>query len=259
MRLRSSSTGDRLVGELARLMLCSSYVVVLTGAGMSAESGIPTFRGRDGLWRKVDPEKFTIRYFMEHPYEWWQLAVRLAEPFLKARPSRAHRILARLEKGGLVRVVITQNIDGLHQRAGSRNVIELHGSLDKLECPICHREYPARRFLRKVRRGIIPACEVCGAILKPSAVLFGEPIPRDAFDRALEHSRKADLFLVLGSSLAVEPAALLPELAKESGAMLAIINLDPTPLDSKANLVINRRIGEVLAKLERILKPFLQE
>jgi NAD-dependent deacetylase len=238
--------------EASLTLACSSNAVALTGSGISVGSGIPTFRGPDGLWSRVDPDKFTLSYFFEKPYDWWQMIQELIIPFLRVKPAPSHKALARLEQAGILKGIITQNIDGLHQKAGSINVVELHGNINKLKCPVCKAEYNAKPFLLKLKKGIIPACENCGSILKPAAVLFDEPIPRDAYIKAVQLSLAADVMLVIGTSLAVEPAASLPIKAFERGAKLIVINILETPIDDLAYHVLRGPSDEILPKLVSI-------
>lgn len=243
--------------RLARLLAGSRYAVAFTGAGVSTESGIPDFRGPQGLWRRVDPEVFSIEYFMEDPLGVWRLFAELFAGFRGARPNPAHHALARMEELGVVKTVITQNIDGLHQAAGSRRVIELHGSLRWARCTRCGHRVPLEEALREVEEGRLPRCPRCGGVLKPDAVFFGEPLPDDALREAYREAGRADLVLVVGSSLTVYPAALIPEYAARRGARLAIINLEPTSLDSLAVFVSRRRAGEILSAAARELEAMM--
>ena len=232
--------------RLARLLAESRYAIVFTGAGVSTESGIPDFRGPSGLWRRVPPEVFTIEYFVERPLEVWRLFTELFYSFRGAKPNPAHYAIARLEELGVVKAVVTQNIDGLHQAAGSRRVIELHGNLRWARCMSCGRRVSLDEAVSEAREGRLPRCPGCGGMLKPDAVFFGEPLPEEALEEAFREARRADLVLVVGSSLSVYPAAYIPEYARRRGARLAIVNLEPTPLDHLATVVARRRAGELL-------------
>ncbi|BES81911.1 NAD-dependent protein deacetylase [Pyrodictium abyssi] len=240
--------------RLAQLLAESRYAVVFTGAGVSTESGIPDFRGPSGLWRRVPPEVFTIEYFVERPLEVWRLFTELFYSFKDAKPNPAHYAIARLEELGIVKSVITQNIDGLHQAAGSRRVIELHGNLRWARCMSCGRRVPLDEAVSEAREGRLPRCPVCGGLLKPDAVFFGEPLPEEALEEAFREARRADLVLVVGSSLSVYPAAYIPEYARRRGARLAIVNLEPTPLDHLATVVARRRASELLLMVVRELE-----
>ncbi|ALL01543.1 NAD-dependent protein deacetylase, SIR2 family [Pyrodictium delaneyi] len=243
--------------RLAGLLAESRHAIVFTGAGVSTESGIPDFRGPSGLWRRIPPEVFTIEYFLERPLEVWRLFSEFFYSFRGAKPNPAHLAIARLEELGVVKAVITQNIDGLHQAAGSRKVIELHGNLRWARCMSCGHKVALDDAVETVRRGQLPHCPRCGGLLKPDAVFFGEPLPDDALEEAFREARSADLVLVVGSSLTVYPAAYIPEYARRRGARLVIVNLEPTPLDNLAEMIVHRKAGEflplVVKELEKIL------
>ncbi len=229
-------------------------VVAFTGAGVSTESGIPDFRSPGGLWDTYDPSEFTIRRFREDPARYWELRGRLMEAMDldSIEPNPAHEALATLEETGLLRSVVTQNIDGLHQAAGNAHhrVLEVHGSAREVVCVACGERYPyevAREALdRDVRP---PPCPTCGGALKPGTVLFGEALPQDVFKQAREHARDAEVFIVVGSSLGVYPAADLPRIAKAQGAVLVIVNRDPTPQDELADHVLHGEAGTIVPKL----------
>lgn len=225
----------------------ADYTVVFTGAGMSTESGLPDFRSANrGLWKQKDPSQLASTEALNHNVE--EFIAFYRERVLGVKeygPHKGHEILAKWEKAGLIQSVITQNVDGFHQLAGSERVAELHGTLQKLHCETCGREYNSEKYVEDTFY-----CE-CGGVLRPSIVLFGESLPVDAFEFALQETEKADLFIVLGSSLTVTPANQFPMLAKESGARLVIVNQDDTPLDRHADLVIqDRKIGELLSELD---------
>lgn len=225
----------------------ASYVVVFTGAGMSTESGLPDFRSANqGLWNNQDPSQIASTEALNNNVEAFTQFYRERVIGVKNyQPHKGHYILADWEKQGIVQSVVTQNVDGFHQQAGSKRVAELHGTLQKLHCQSCQREYSSEEY---VQRGYY--CE-CGGILRPSIVLFGETLPVDAFQMALLESEKADLFIVLGSSLSVTPANQFPLIAKERGARLVIVNREPTAFDNYADqLIQNRQLGDVLAEIE---------
>ncbi len=238
--------------RLKELINSSTYLVVFTGAGISSESGIPTYRGDDGVWHKYDPEKYAnISYFLKDPSYYWNFFKDVRYPVLKkAKPNKAHICLASLEEKGLLKTVITQNIDGLHQMAGSKNVLELHGNTRTIYCTTCKQTYSIEEIYKKVEKDQIPPKCQCGGILRPDVVFFGESLPFEVLEKAREESLKADLFMVIGSSLVVQPAASLPLLAKENHAKLVIINKDATPLDSMADLVFHERATVVLGSLK---------
>ncbi|HXF70670.1 MAG TPA: NAD-dependent deacylase [Thermoflexus sp.] len=243
----------------AELIRRSRYLVALTGAGISTPSGIPDFRSEgSGLWSIYDPmEVASIWAFSRRPEAFFEWVRPLARRILEAQPNPAHYALARLEAAGILKVLITQNIDELHQKAGSRNVIEVHGHLREATCIRCYRKVPADPYLKAfLQDGTIPRCEQCGGVLKPDIILFGEQLPVRAFLAAQQEARRADVFLVAGSSLEVAPAGDLPILAKEHGARLIIINLSPTVADRYADLRIRMDVAEALPQLaEMVLGP----
>jgi len=244
---------DFLVDKVAALILQSSRVVVFTGAGISTESGIPDFRSPGGIWTKFDPDDFTIQKFMSSEKTrrlQWQM---MAEGGLlkDAEPNQAHHAVAELEKLGRLTCVITQNIDNLHQKAGSSpdKVFELHGNMKYVRCMSCDRRFPVDDILVRLDREEIPDCQFCRGILKPDAVFFGESLPQQVLNDAIQHSRHCDLFIVIGSTLVVYPAAYMPMYAVESGARLVIINLSPTPMDAKAAALITASAGETMSRI----------
>jgi NAD-dependent deacetylase len=245
MSISSSHHALRCIVAAAR------HMVVFTGAGISAESGIPTYRGDDGLWNKYDPAKFAnINHFQKDPAYYWAFFKEVRYPVIHhARPNSAHTALARLEQKGMLQTVITQNIDGLQQAAGSRNVLELHGNTRRIICLKCGQRHSMEEVYQLLETQLPPACPDCGGTLKPDVVFFGESLPRDVLERAISESQSCDLFLVVGSSLVVQPAAALPATARQHGARVVIINRDPTPLDRIADLVFHSRASEVLGTL----------
>jgi NAD-dependent deacetylase len=231
--------------RLAQLIRESQPCVVLTGAGVSTESGIPDFRSPTGIWRDYDPMEYaTIDAFRRDPVKVWDFYSKRLDVLQNARPNQAHKALAELERCGLVEAVITQNVDRLHHLAGSREVVEVHGSIRTASCLVCGRREDFERVLELLP---VPACASCGAVLKPDVVMFGELLPQVELERASSLVRRAGLVLVIGSSLEVYPVAGLPEEALASGAKLAIVNKGPTPYDRRADLVIDAPAGETLA------------
>ena len=235
-----------LARRVAEALVSSQFAVVMTGAGVSTASGIPDFRGPRGLWRTVDPSLFEISYFYSNPLDSWRLFHERFGSLRDVRPNPAHIAIARLEEVGLVKAVITQNIDGLHQAAGSRRVVELHGNAGRAVCTQCGRRYPIEEALRAVREGRLPTCPVCGGLLKPDVVYFGEPLPMDALQDAYFLAESSDLFMVVGSSLAVSPANQLPLVARARGARLIIINMGETTLDDVADLKVEAPVEKFL-------------
>lgn len=229
--------------ELAALIAARQPCVALTGAGVSTESGIPDFRSATGVWADVDPfEVASIDAFRRDPERVWSFYRGRIDALLRAEPNAAHHALAELERRGLVQAVVTQNIDTLHTRAGSEQVVEVHGSIRSAVCPSCGAAERIDGVLRQLNERAAPRCGGCGAVLKPGVVLFGEILPRDAIDRATELARGAELMLVVGSSLEVWPVAGLPLEARA----LAIVNRGSTALDDRAVLKIDAPAGETL-------------
>jgi NAD-dependent deacetylase len=239
------------IERAAELMAAAERGVVLTGAGISAESGIPTFRGEGGLWTQYDPVKVaSIERFLEDPAAYWTVAKERGPAVLAAQPNPGHYALAGLEQTGHLVAVVTQNTDGLHQDAGSRRVIELHGSGRTVQCLDCGTRESRADVQLRLEFQMPPQCRICGGkLLKPTVVLFGEPMPAEAMDQSRELAEKADVMMVVGSSLAVYPAADLPLLAVRAGAPLIIVNAEPTPYDRIADVVIHGLSGEVLPEL----------
>jgi NAD-dependent deacetylase len=230
-------------------------VVVLTGAGISTDSGIPDFRGPQGLWTKnPKAEKLSdIRYYMADPEVRrlsWQS--RLENPAWRAQPNTGHKALVELERRDKLHALITQNIDELHQLAGNSpgKVIEVHGTLRQVVCMSCDERAPMEKALARVRAGEAdPPCRSCGGILKSATISFGQQLVPEVIDRAMRAAAEADLFLSVGTSLQVYPIAGAVQLAKRAGAKLVIVNAQPTPFDDLADAVFNEPISEVLPKL----------
>ena len=250
--MRTSADASSGVRRLAELVRSSERVVALTGAGISVPSGIPDFRSPgSGLWERVDPmEVAHINVFRRDPQRYWSFYGERFQTLSNVRPNRAHLVLAALERHGLLRAVITQNIDGLHTRAGTRELIEVHGTISHSSCLRCGAQYPiadVRARLAADRDGV-PRCD-CGEPLKPDVVLFGEYLPIAAFVRAEALASEARLMLCIGSSLEVYPVAGLPLTTLESGGQLAIITRGPTPLDGRAAVRLG---GDVVEELEAL-------
>ncbi len=245
------------IEDTAALFRKAERAVVLTGAGISTPSGIPDFRSEgSGLWSRDEPlEVASLNTFRTRPERFFNWFRPLANQIFYARPNAAHYALAELEKGGHIQSILTQNIDALHQKAGSKHVVEIHGSLRTLSCTNCFRQYESEPFLRPfVQAGILPLCPNCNGILKPDVILFGEQLPQSAWNEAQRAARQCDLMLVAGSSLEVLPVAGLPMQALDRGAHLIIINNTPTYLNVRADLVI---MGDVATTIPEIAKRAL--
>lgn len=235
----------------AQLVAQARRGVAFTGAGISAESGIRTFRGEDGLWKQYDPVKVaSIESFMSDPGAYWKVARERGAVALAARPNPGHYALAALEEAGYLAAVVTQNTDGLHLDAGSRRVLELHGSGRTVQCLDCGGREPRGDVQARLETEMPPRCPLCGgAFLKPTTVLFGQAMPLETVAEAMSAARASDLMLVVGSSLVVYPAAEVPLVAVQAGAPLVIVNAEPTPFDEMAEVLIRGRSGEVLPQL----------
>ena len=236
--------------ELAALIQQRQPCVALTGAGVSTESGIPDFRSPTGLWASFDPLEYgSIDAFRRDPVKVWSFYKPRVAMLTEAEPNAAHLALAELERLGFVQAVVTQNIDLLHERAGSREVVEVHGSIRTSSCPGCGESYALARVLDLLAEADAPACPSCGDILKPDVVFFGELLPAAAMDRAYELARGAGVLLVVGSALEVYPVAGLPLETIRAGGELAIVNRGPTAFDGQASLRVDGSAGEVLPEV----------
>ena len=243
---------DKIIREAAETVRLRRNAVALTGAGISVESGIPAFRGTQGMWEKYDPMEYaTIGAFLRDPEKVWTMLSEMLAIFSRAAPNSAHFGLADLERMGVLRSVITQNVDGLHQAAGSRRVIEYHGNAEELVCLSCWSRYPSRE---KILEGIPPRC-MCGNVLKPNLVLFGEPIPWTAQEDAETEAGSCGVLLVIGTSAQVTPACDIPRLSKKNGAVIVEINPEETPLTySVADLHVREPAGRAVPLLLSFLR-----
>jgi NAD-dependent deacetylase len=241
---------DRTLQTLKTLVK-KGEIVAFTGAGVSEESGIPTYRGSGGFWTKYDPDKYaSVNYFYQDPSYYWSFFRDTRGPLIHdAKPNPAHHALSEMEKQGLLKAVITQNIDGLHQAAGSKNVIELHGSTRRFYCIECRKRFTLKEAESALKVTLPPLCNACGGVLRPDVVFFGEMLPPGALEKAFSLTGECSLFLVVGSSLVVYPAAQVPVVAKQAGAKLAVVNKDPTPMDHQADWVFHQKAGTLLPKL----------
>jgi NAD-dependent deacetylase len=244
------------IAAIAKDIEASSHVIAFTGAGISAESGISTYRGQGGIWNKYDPNIYAnIDYFMSDPSYYWNFFRDVRYPMIKkAQPNPGHRALAELEKMGKLRLVITQNIDELHQQAGSTTVVELHGTTRRYFCLKCSERYDFDTAYAMTEKEIPPPCSKCKGMIRPDVIMFGEALKTDVLRTAFEEAEQSDFVLAIGSSLVVYPAADIPARAKRRGAKLAILNKDETPLDHLADYVIQEPSGQVLPRIVDQLK-----
>ena len=238
------------IAQAASALAASPFSIALTGAGMSTESGLPDFRSPGGLWGEDDPvEVATLTAFRRTPEKFYDFYQRRLARLAAAAPNVGHQALAELEASGRLGAIITQNVDGLHQAAGSRQVIELHGNLREAACPQCQWTGSIRLITEALGAGTVPACPRCAARVKPNVVLFEELLPQAAYRQAEDACRRAAVLLVVGSSLQVTPAAWLPQVARQHGATVIIVNDEPTPFDHVAQFVLRGRAGAILPPL----------
>ncbi len=263
-----------LIEKAVNLLLSAKHAVVLTGAGISTESGVPDFRSPGGIWERYDPSLFFYARFLAEPDVVWKCLIEMNSSgelsLWEARPNQGHLALSALEEMGIVKVVITQNIDNLHQKAGSRHVIEFHGNMLIFRCLKCGRKYGFEQLQEIIASSpfLPPLCE-CSGVLKPDAVFFGEAIPQDALKESFRHAQECDLMLVIGTSAQIEPAASLPIVAKGMhsmfrgmGSLIAKthchvieINREPTPLtDEVSDFIIQGSAGEILSTIAEKVK-----
>ncbi|MDH3718174.1 MAG: Sir2 family NAD-dependent protein deacetylase [Planctomycetota bacterium] len=240
---------------IAQWLAESTTAVAFTGAGISTESGVPDFRSPGGVWSKSQPVYYDE--FLRSPearQEYWRQKAIAHHEFVAAQPNVAHQTLARWETRGLLRGVITQNIDGLHQLAGSRSILELHGTARQIACLDCGARQPADPMVAQYEEtGQVPTCPECGSgLMKHATISFGQQLSEAVLQESTEWAQQCPLMFALGSSLVVHPAAGLPQLAKHAGARLVIINRDPTPLDDLADVVINAPLGETLTRIDEL-------
>jgi len=241
-----------LLDQAADIIIQSSRNVGFTGAGVSVESGIPPFRGENGLWNKYDPGILDLSYFYSNPYEAWTVIKEIFYDFFgSARPNAAHTTLAEMEKDQLLSSVITQNIDNLHQQAGSSRVYEFHGNSRNLICKECDITYPVNDDLIAT---LPPRCNECGAVLKPDFIFFGEMIPQFAYQKSMEEAQQAGVFIVIGTTGEVVPASMIPQMAKENGVKIIEVNPNPSLFtDSVTDIYLKGKASEVMPALYETL------
>jgi len=226
----------------------SSHTTAFTGAGVSVESGIPPFRGENGLWSKIDPVFLDTRYFYKYPEKSWKLIKNIFyDSFAKAKPNDAHYVLAELANKGLLDVIVTQNIDNLHQKAGSKEVIEFHGTCQRLVCTNCKRQFVATEELLSI---LPPKCTNCSNILKPDFVFFGEPIPEPARSRSFNEAEIADVFILIGTTGEIKPASMIPMIAKNNGTKIIEINIEGSNYtNSITDVFLKGKATEIMVNL----------
>lgn len=252
------------IEEIAGWIIHAKRTVVFTGAGLSTESGIPDFRSPGGIWDRYNPEDFYYQNFISSAAsreKYWLMATEMFEPMKRAQPNLAHLAIAEMERLGKLDSVITQNVDGLHLKAGNspQKVIELHGTAMHVSCLHCQRRYDREAIQKRIKEGVkAPACDDCGGPLKPATISFGQPMPEKETQQAYSVSSLCDLFIVIGSSLVVHPAASMPLVAKKNGAKLVIINRDSTPYDDMADIVVHDQAGPTMDNVLRTLKQGLR-
>ncbi|MFX1251350.1 MAG: NAD-dependent deacetylase [Promethearchaeota archaeon] len=246
---------QELVLQAANVLKDTQYLCVLTGAGISVESGIPDFRSPGGLWSRFDPYEYaTLSAFYAHPEKYWTMAKELRTTLKAAKPNPAHIAITKLEKY-VKTTIVTQNIDFLHQVAGSQNVIEMHGTYRTSTCIECREKYDWREVESLLDKELPPLCTKCSTgVLKNDTILFGEEIPVDAIKAATLAAQECDVMLIIGSSLEIQPAALLPVIAKQHQSRIIINNLEPTFADSFADIVLHEKAGIVLPLIVRELE-----
>lgn len=246
----------------AKMLVKAKQAIALTGAGVSTESGIPDFRGEGGIWEEYKPEIYgNIKAFIKDPTKFWEMAEKVAPNLFDADPNPGHEALALLEDLGVLKATITQNIDELHQKAGSVLVYEVHGNINRFTCFGCRASYNKDQILRKLKKEkhYPPQCDMCSAPLKPSVVLFGESLPTFEIYQSQALSERADVMLIAGSSLSVAPVSDLPLLTLREGGKLIIINDRPTHMDDKAEIVIRNKTGTVLPLIAQKVKELMEE
>lgn len=247
---------EKLARDFLDLIQNSKHAVALTGAGISTESGIPDYRSPDtGLWENTDMSVVSLDGFLADPSKYYKYSLKLYPARSAAKPNPAHYLLASLENLGSLKGVITQNVDGLHYKAGSKTVHELHGSLRQTVCLGCNILFPTEEVMQRVISGESPPyCQECGAVLKPNAIFFGEALPQTPWKESVKLCENSDLLIVIGSSLQVSPVNILPDMTVKKGAKLVICNIQDTYFDKKATLIVREKIGEFASLVASLLE-----
>ena len=240
--------------ERAAEIITQGKVVAFSGAGISVESGIDDFRSPGGLWSRYDPAIYaTYSAFLDNPSNYWTMAKELSHIILDAKPNSAHYALVELEKAGFLKCVITQNVDYLHQRAGSSYVLELHGTYKTLHCLDCGAEFTREEIIELLKTSMPPLCQ-CGGLIKSDTVLFGQSLPQEVYEEALKEAMNCDTMIIAGSSLEVYPAAYIPQVALQNRANIIIVNRTRTPLHSAADIALLGNTGEILPEIVKAVK-----
>ncbi|MHA2009056.1 MAG: SIR2 family NAD-dependent protein deacylase [Promethearchaeota archaeon] len=249
------SSIEEKIEKFSNLILGSKKIVALTGAGMSTESGIADFRSPGtGLWEKVDPYEFaSIDSYLAHPTKNLEFMLETGRAIFSARPNKGHKALTKLQRLGKLEGVLTQNIDRLHHKAKTKNIVEFHGNVMEAKCLSCGKIFPITIMVNQALQGKVPSCEACNGMLKPNAIFFGEQLEPNVLAAADLMISNCDLLIVLGSSLIIYPVAWYPQKVLSLGARLVIINIQKTDMDSKADVVIHEKIGDLLSKIVSIV------
>jgi NAD-dependent deacetylase len=250
------------IQQAAVLLMKAKHAIALTGAGISTESGIPDFRSESGIWKKYNPDIYgDIKSFLQDPSKFWKMAEDIAPNLFNAQPNAGHFAIAELEKMDIIKAIITQNVDELHQKAGSVLVYEVHGNINRFTCLGCRASYTKEQVMQKLKKDKKnpPFCDVCSAPLKPSVVLFGESLPKFEIYYSQDLAKKSDVMLIAGSSLEVAPVCDLPVYTLSAKGKLIIVNDEPTNLDGKAEVVINNKIGTILPLIVEEIKNLKAE
>jgi NAD-dependent deacetylase len=252
---------EEKIDKLVELILNSKKIVVLTGAGMSTESGIADFRSPGtGLWEKIDPYEYaSINSYVSNPTKNLEFMLETGEAIFSARPNKGHKALTRLQKLGKLEGILTQNVDRLHQKAKTKNIVEFHGNVMEAKCLNCGTVFPITTMVNQTLQGKAPSCENCNGMLKPNAIFFGEPLESSVLAKADQMLKNCDLMIVLGSSLVVYPVAWYPQKAISIGAKLAIINIQETDMDSIADIVIHEKIGAIFPRVVSIVEEQIKK
>ena len=241
-----------MIEKVCNIIKKAKQVTVFTGAGISVESGIPPFRGKNGLWAKFDPIFLDLNYFHKNPAQSWKLIKQIFYDFFgKAKPNHAHSVLAKMEQNHLIHDIITQNIDNLHQEAGSQNVYEFHGTAQRLICTGCQTTFSGSELKNLIKIEPYPVCPNCQRLLKPDFVFFGEPIPKIAYSQAIEDANSSDVFLLIGTTGEIQPASSIPLMAKQNNAIIIEINISPSNYTKTiTDFFLQGKATEILKKIE---------